>query len=73
LSAYPRDGVGLDDANLALLEEIARIVKLLKGPWLIAADWNINPDTLIGSKWPELLGAAVVAPATPTCHSNTYD
>ena len=68
-----KDGAGLNDDNLELLQELALLLGQIKGPWIVGADWNINPSTLEASKWPELVRGVIVSTATPTCFSNTYD
>jgi len=72
-SVYLQDSVGLNDVNLAVLQEVAVVLKQLRGPWVLAGDWNINPDLLRSSAWLDVVGGVLVAPQTPTCHGSTYD
>ena len=72
-SIYLRDSEGLSPENLALLEEAAAIVSALRGPWVIAGDWNVEPGALLASGWVDLINGVVVAPQLPTCHNHTYD
>ena len=58
---------------MALLEEAAAIVCVLRGPWVIAGDWNIEPATLLASGWVDLVDGAIIAPQLPTCHGHIYD
>ena len=37
-SIYLRNSEGLSERNLAILEEVARVVAGLRGPWLIGGD-----------------------------------
>ena len=67
----------LDPAPGADDENDARIVRTLAwarglghGYWAVAGDWNRHPSAMN----PDLLaqlGARIVAPTTPTCHSST--
>jgi len=72
-SIYLRDGVGLDDENLATLHEVAGILRGLRGPWILGGDWNVSPEVLLGSNWLSVVGGVVVAPKTPTCNKHVYD
>jgi endonuclease/exonuclease/phosphatase family metal-dependent hydrolase len=47
ISIYLIDTVGLNDANRAILEAVAQVIKTIKGPWIIAGDFNMNPDILL--------------------------
>ena len=58
---------------MRILQELAIALKALKGPWVVAGDWNLTPEVLRASRWPELVGGVVVATASPTCHQSTYD
>ena len=73
VSVYLRDSEGLTPANIAILDELAVVVRSLRGPWIIAADWNLQPQTLADSLWPELVGGVVFATTLPTCNDSTYD
>ena len=73
VSVYPKDGVGLNEDNMHLLQELAALLRQIKGPWIIAADWNLAPTTLAESKWPEMVKGVVVATERATCFSSTYD
>jgi len=72
-SVYLKDGVGLDDTNLELLQEIAGALKQLQGPWVLGGDWNVTPQILAQSKWLDMIGGMIVAPDAPTCHDSVYD
>ena len=73
VSVYPKDGVGLNEDNMHLLQELAALLKQNKGPWIVAADWNLAPTTLAESKWPEMVRGVIVATERATCFSSTYD
>ena len=48
-SVYLIDTVGINEANKKVLDAIAATILTLSGPWIIAGDWNVNPDVLVGS------------------------
>ena len=67
LSAYFWTNMGpTHEQNVAIYEAIAIIVKEHKGPWLLGADFQCNPDELRETCWPEVLGAEIVAPDEQT-------
>ena len=72
ISLYLKDSVGVA-ANLELLQATAALVKTLRGPWILAGDFNASPQALAATNWPQVLGGTIVAPSAPTCHSSTYD
>ena len=63
----------MSDTNLAFLEQVALVVHMLKGPWIIAGDWNFTPQDLATSKWLEVVSGVIFATQLPTCHGKTYD
>jgi hypothetical protein len=73
ISVYLRHSEGLSPANMAILEELYAVVKQVKGPWLIAGDWNLTPQVLSGSAWLKMVSGVIFATELPTCHSSTYD
>jgi len=73
ISVYMKDSVGVAGENLEILQELSCVIKTLRGPWVAGGDWNVDPDALIRSKWPELVHGCVVAPSSPACFSSTYD
>ena len=73
ISLYLKDGEGLSDGNMEILQEVATVIRQLKGPWVLAGDWNVDVSVILASRWPELVRGTVVAPQSPTCFSSTYD
>ena len=67
----------MSEANKAILEEAAVLLGLLKGPWIVAGDFNVNPEDLAATRWVDIVDGVVFAPALPTCttatSSNRYD
>ena len=49
ISVYLIDSVGLNEANKLILEEVTVAIKSIKGPWVLAGDWNITPEILAAS------------------------
>ena len=72
-SVYLIDSVGINEANKKILDAITATIQTLSGPWIIAGDWNVNPNVLVGSGFLARVGGVLVAPANPSCNDNTYD
>ena len=67
-SLYMQDGVGLDhDLNTKLLHATAARVKLLQGPFVLAADWNGTPEQLVATGFLKLVWGHIVHPVGKTC------
>ena len=73
VSVYLWTAEGLSKRNLDLLHELAFILRSISGPWVIAADWNMDPALLSMSGWPALVNGTIVAPTEATCGSNVLD
>ena len=73
MSLYLHHSEGLSEANKLILEAAAAFLATVRGPWIVAADWNMTPETLAASKWPDLVGGVIRAPDGPTCKTNCYD
>ena len=68
-----RHSEGLSDANLHIMKETAAFLRTVRGPWVLAADFNMPPDVLRASGWLDVIKGVVHAPLLPTCHGSTYD
>ena len=64
---------GLSARNLALLDEWANVIRNLRGPWIVAADWNCTPKEMSETLWIERVHGVVVAPGECTCNDRTID
>ena len=64
ISIYLIDTVGLNEANKLILEEVTLAVKNIKGPWVIAGDWNLPPDILAASGFLQMIGGALFSHST---------
>ena len=73
ISIYLRHSEGLSLANLDIVHSVAAAISDLKGPWLVAGDFNLEPSLLRQSGWMQLVKGVVHAPAQPTCGLKTYD
>ena len=62
LCAYFQDGEGFGCRNLELLEEIELITKKGKLPFILLADFNIEPEEWSKLAWLERNGAAIIRP-----------
>ena len=73
LNIYLKDTEGLSPTNMHLLEQAAVCLKSIKGPWIAAGDWNLEPEMLEAAGWLNMVGGVVHAPTQPTCHGHVYD
>ena len=73
LSVYLWHSEGLTARNLDLLQTLAHVISRLRGPWLLAGDFNITPQELVASGWLQLVRGCCRAPQAPTCGKKTYD
>ena len=73
ISVYLKDSEGLSEYNLKILQEAAALVLTLGTPWVMAGDWNVNPQRLQQANWLGIVKGTVVATELPTCNDNTYD
>eukprot|EP00972_Heterocapsa_arctica_P089960 13271853-Heterocapsa_arctica.AAC.1 len=76
MSVYMKDGLGLAGINLEILERIGRFTMLLNTPWILAGDWNMEPNNIAAAGWLHQFGGELVAPEGQTCSKglgNTLD
>ena len=73
VSIWLRDSEGISPANMALLDELAVALGSLRGPWIIGGDWNLTPEVLSASRWPEVVEGTIAATGLHTCNSSVYD
>ena len=73
ISVYLADTEGLSTYSMALLQEAAALARTLKGPWIMAGDWNMQPDTLRSAQWLQVVGGTIIATTLLTCHDAIYD
>ena len=73
ISIYLFHSEGLSTRNLDLLQAVAAIISRLKAPWVLAGDFNVEPQQLSDSGWLLLVGGVVKAPAVETCGKVVLD
>ncbi len=73
LTAWPHHTEGATERNIDILDQLARVIDSVKGPWLVGADWNITPEALLATGWLDLVDGVVVAPMGTTCNSSCID
>ena len=66
-------GEGPRKRNLDILHTLAAHAQAIRGPVLIAGDWNMDGSTLSATGWPEIAGLTLVTPDEPTCGTNKID
>ena len=71
--AYFHCAEGLSPRNLRLLEEMARVLQGLTGPWCVGGDWQMEPEVLLRSGFARLVKGVIFAPSTPTCRGHVID
>jgi len=64
-------GVGLNSFNKDMIAKLHQDAQRRGLPWICAADWNFEPNTIGDSDLPDLLSAKIIAPTEPTCISPT--
>ena len=55
--------------NMCLLRQVGGIVKAAKLPFVLGADWQMEPRTLEATGWLQAIGGRLVAAGRPTCSS----
>ena len=68
-SVYLRDGVGLDEYNNNLLFQVWAYLRAWGRHFILAGDFNIDPNELVEAGWPQKLGAKIIFPDGPTYRS----
>ena len=66
-SVYLHTGQEDAEVNMCLLHQVGGIVKAAKLPFVLGADWQMEPRTLEATKWLQAIGGRLVAAGRPTC------
>lgn len=67
-SGYLHTAVGINHKlNLDWLQAAAGVISTLKGPWVLAADFNCTLQQLEETGWLKLVNGRIVSPNHPTC------
>ena len=72
-SVYLHTAQGLSDPNKELLKQLARLVKMTRGPWIIGGDWNLPPEALAEAGWVDEVEGKIIATKAPTCGAARLD
>ena len=67
MSAYLHHSEGCSKRNLDVLQETARLLKSLVGPWIMAGDFNMSPEELQASGFLDLLKGVIKTSGVATC------
>ena len=72
-SVYLHTAQGMSEHNKELLRQVARVVRLVRGPWVIGVDWNMAPEVLAESGWINEVEGRIIATKAPTCGASKLD
>ena len=75
VSGYAYDSVGIE-GNQSYLSQVGAFLSMVEGPWIYAADHNVEPHELLASVWLGTIGGRIVAPHEITCRvggGKTFD
>ena len=70
ISAYFKDSVGWNPQNASIVWQLVQFLAVLNGkqvPWVIGADWNMEPDVLMQTDWVSSIGGVIYTPKVTTC------
>ena len=60
-SVYTKDQYGPTGGNHTVLEELKAAIRTVDGPWIIAAAWNMSPETLAATGWLSMVNGHTVS------------
>ena len=73
-SGYLHTAVGIHHKlNLDWLQAAVGVLSTLKGPWILAADFNCSPQQLEETGWLKMVSGCIVGPLQPTCIDRVID
>ncbi len=73
ITAWPHHTEGPTQRNQDILEDVARVIASIEGPWIAGADWNMSPSALAATGWLDLVDGVAIAPEVATCGSSCID
>eukprot|EP00959_Pyramimonas_sp_CCMP1952_P215006 4499144-Pyramimonas_sp.AAC.1 len=56
---YGHSGVGFRDANVGRLSKLGGLLRPSQIPWIVAADWDLSPESVVRSGWLERVGGQI--------------
>ncbi|CAK0892144.1 unnamed protein product, partial [Prorocentrum cordatum] len=62
VTAYMAPQWGKGSPNPQKLASLAALLRAVDDPWIVAADWNLDPEQLLKSEFPQKVGGVVKAP-----------
>jgi len=71
IKVYLWTSEGMTTRNIELMAEVSKLTKILRGPWVIAGDFNVNPSAV--RQWALENRATIHHSTAPICNSNHYD
>ncbi len=73
LTTWPHHTEGPSPRNLDVLDDLARIISSIKGPWLAGADWNMSAAALAATGWLDMVDGVAIVPEVCTCEASCID
>ena len=73
IPVYIEDGECVGQTKQAVLTELAAYIGTIRGPWIVACDWNMTPQQLQAASWDKIVKGVIKHPASPTCNGKVYD
>ena len=67
VSVYLWCSEGASTRNLEILQAVGQRIRQLRGPWVMAADFNLAPDVLTKTGWLQLVQGVVISSGQATC------
>ena len=62
IAAYLRPGIGLGGRNASRMQMMAAFVSMIRMPWAIYADWNVEPADMEKSGWVTIIAGELIRP-----------
>ena len=73
ISVYLISCEGMSERNRGILLDLARLIKAIRGPWVVMGDWNMPPEVLEAAGWVGEVEGKIVSPKLPTCKGSVID
>ena len=73
VTVYLQDTEGIGETNQAILTELAAYLGTIRGPWIVAGDWNVTPQQLKAAPWDQIVKGAIKQPNEASCNGKVYD
>ncbi len=70
---YIRTSEGMSGANGDILQQVAEDLATIRGPWILAGDFNMTAADLEASGWLSLVGGVAIVPPSPSCNGDNID